>query len=232
MIEVNSENAGEIGRTIKGSAVNSPSTVRRSATIALLASAMVKVQTDVEDPTKNKQADAGRKGTYRYADLPTVLDAVRPVLVKHGLSVMQFPCEFGDQPALTTIVLHTSGEWLETTMKLRASDSSPQSVGSALTYARRYALLSLCGVAADDDDDGKAGGTKPAQQPRQEAPKATMAQQCIGAIRQCRNRDQATPIWNQFNADVEAGLFTDEEEVAINAEWDAFGKRFPKPAAK
>lgn len=168
-IGINSSNAAEVARTVAGGAVVGPATVRRSPSITALAGAMVKVQSEIEDPTKNKRADAGTK-VYRYADLPTVLDAVRPVLARHGLAVMQFPCELDGHAALMTLLVHgTSGEWVETVARLREVKNDPQAIGSAQTYTRRYALLALCGVAADDDDDGKAGST-PAR--RQEHPPA------------------------------------------------------------
>jgi hypothetical protein len=99
----------------------------------------------------------------RYADLATVRDTVVPVMAKHGLAVMQLPCDVDGLPALTTLVVHTSGEWVETTILLRPTKNDPQGVGSALTYMRRYALQSIAGVAADDDDDGNAGSHHPAQ---------------------------------------------------------------------
>lgn len=227
MNDVNAENAAEVAKTVKGGAVVGPSTVRRSPSVTALAGAMVKVQAEIEDPTKNKKADAGKR-QYTYADLPTVLDAVRPTLVKFDLAVVQLPCECNGGPALTTILIHKSGEWIETTICLRPGDNSPQSVGSALTYARRYALLSLCGVAADDDDDGKAGG-QPAQQQRQREPQKTLAEQCYEAVVKATSRDELMGIYRHFDADVKAGKFTDAEKGNLDAAFKATGAKFPPP---
>jgi len=113
----------------------------------------------------------------KYADLATVRNAVMPTLSAHNLSVVQLPTEIESGPALTTILLHASGEWIKTTMLLRPTKGDPQGIGSALTYARRYALQSVAGVAADDDDDGgHAANAPPVQrhhQQRAEQPPTT-----------------------------------------------------------
>jgi len=125
MNPVNERNAVEVAKTVRDGAVVGPSTVRRSLSVTQLAAALVKVQQSIEDPTKNKKAEAGTRGSYRYADLPTVLDAVRPVLTANGFAVSQLPCECDGEPSLTTLVVHTSGEWLETTIKLRPTAQRP-----------------------------------------------------------------------------------------------------------
>jgi hypothetical protein len=137
-------------------------TVRRSDALGKLTDALVKAQAEMRNPPKDSVNPHFKS---RYADLATVRDAILPVLNRHGLAVLQLPCEIGDAAALTTVLSHTSGEWVETTMRLRPVKGDPQSVGSALTYARRYTLQSLAGVAAEDDDDGGAAGRTPARVP-------------------------------------------------------------------
>jgi hypothetical protein len=161
-IRVDSSNAGEAAKAVAARRQEcGPSTVRRSLTVAKLAEAMAKAQADMPNPPKDSVNPHFKS---RYADLATVRDTVTPHLTKHGLAVIQLPCELDDHPALTTILTHTSGEWVETTIRLRPGKLDPQGVGSALTYARRYALQSVCGVAAEDDDDGNQG-SQPARQP-------------------------------------------------------------------
>lgn len=233
MNEVNEHNASEVAKTVRGGALCGPSTVRRSPSITALASAMVKVQSEIEDPTKNRQADRGRGGTYRYADLPTVLDSVRPVLVKHGLTVMQFPCELGESPALTTLLVHCSGDWLETTMRIRPGDSSPQSVGSALTYARRYALLSLCGVAADDDDDGKAASQPSRRQQPEHAPEPVDVKavaRFVGLFAKVTDEAGYKSVCEQIAAGVQAGGINAATRQALREPAQSTLARLQQPA--
>jgi uncharacterized protein (DUF3820 family) len=92
-----------------------------------------------------------------YASLGGVVGAVRPVLNKHGLVYAQLPTHLGGLPALRTVVIHAeSGEELESVMPLILPKQDPQGYGSALTYARRYALLSILGLVGDEDDDANA----------------------------------------------------------------------------
>ncbi len=103
----------------------------------------------------------------KYADLGSVWDAVRDALSANKLSVCQLPDHIGQEPALTTMLIHASGQWISATYPLMVTDKdhTPQGYGSALTYARRYGLSALLGVIADTDDDGNAasGRGKPTQ---------------------------------------------------------------------
>lgn len=170
MVNVDSKNAAVAAVAVRnGDHLPGPATVRRSPTLGKLAEGLVKVQSAIDDPKKNRKADAGAK-QYRYADLPTVLDAIREALPDTGLAFLQLPCELDGQPAVMTLLTHTSGEFVETIALLRPQQAGPQAVGSALSYARRYALLSLFGIAAEDDD-GKAA-MPPQRPPAAAAPPA------------------------------------------------------------
>ena len=117
--------------------------------------------------TKRSTADTGTYA-YRYADLAAVLDVVRPALAAHGLAVVQTVDVGDDVVAVRSTVVHTSGEWLSfPPLSLPVRTASAQAVGSGITYARRYSLLALLGVATDDDDGASA--TSP---PKRTAPRA------------------------------------------------------------
>jgi hypothetical protein len=103
----------------------------------------------------------------KYLSLEALLGEVLPVLNKHGLALIQLPSfvytsgALAAVPALTTRLVHDeSGESIETTMLLLASKSDPQGQGSAITYARRYSLMSMLGLSADEDDDGNAASSQ------------------------------------------------------------------------
>lgn len=124
-----------------------------SASIVNLAKALVAVQSHIE-PVKKDAANPFFKS--KYADLATVWDAVREPLAKNGLSVLQEPGTDGDRAALTTTLLHTSGEYTRSRMSVPVAKQDPQGYGSAITYMRRYALQSVLGVAPEDDDGNAA----------------------------------------------------------------------------
>lgn len=131
-----------------------------SASIGKLAGALAKAQGAFEAIGKTRTVEVrSEKGSYKfdYAPLDEVLRAVRPHLASNGLSFTQLVS--GDAPRkLTTVLLHESGEWLSTTTLLPATQGGrAQELGSTITYMRRYTLLSLLGVVADEDDDGNAG---------------------------------------------------------------------------
>lgn len=99
----------------------------------------------------------------KYAPLDEIMKRAQPVLTKHGLSIMQLPSSLEGQPALTTIVLHTSGELLQATTPLLLAKDDPQGLGSAITYMRRYAYTAALGIVIDEDDDGnRASAPRPA----------------------------------------------------------------------
>ena len=124
-----------------------------------LFAALAKVQGAIE---------GARKGTdnpffkSKYADLASVWDACREQLSANGFAVIQRPV--GDDPqivVLETILGHESGEWISGTLTMKPVKADPQGIGSCITYARRYALASMVGVAPEDDDGNAASKGTP-----------------------------------------------------------------------
>lgn len=96
----------------------------------------------------------------KYADLDTIITHIKPFLTKNHLAFSQLP----DGKGLKTILMHESGETIEATMELVIKEQTPQSQGSSLTYARRYALSAILGLSTDEDDDGNGATPKTAPQ--------------------------------------------------------------------
>ena len=94
----------------------------------------------------------------RYASLASILEAIAIPLSDSALVVLQFP----DGDGLTTRLQHISGEYMQATAPLRAVQQTPQALGSALTYARRYALCAMLSLVVDDDDGQAASAPAPA----------------------------------------------------------------------
>lgn len=98
----------------------------------------------------------------KYADLGAVVDACFPALNAHGIAVIQTMTESEFGRAVVTKFLHGSGDVLECAVPLLLGKQDMQGLGSAMTYARRYGLMALAGIAPEDDDGNAAAGTGPA----------------------------------------------------------------------
>jgi len=97
----------------------------------------------------------------KYADLPAVWDALHSFRVE-GIVATQSPMEGPDgYIVLETQLTHTSGQWLRSRLKMRVGKDDPQGYGSAITYARRYALGAMTGLVTEEDDDGNAASPQP-----------------------------------------------------------------------
>ena len=121
--------------------------------------ALHNVQQELEIIAKDDIAKIqGQKAnyTYKFTGYPKIWLAVKPLLKKYDLTVIQTPSanndgQYGDY--LITTIFHSSGEWIQDSMRLVITRDDPQGFGSAVTFARRYALSSMLGVVTDDDND-------------------------------------------------------------------------------
>ena len=146
-------------------------TMTRSESLDQLATALAKAQGQLEGAKKGSENPHFRS---KYADLASVVDALRGPLSENGLAYLQLPydCD-GDRVGMTTLLLHTSGQWIASTFSLPVPKADVQGYGSALTYLRRYGLQSLVGLEAEDDDGNAAVESqvrKPWRAPRKPAP--------------------------------------------------------------
>lgn len=128
----------------------------RSESIKELATALSKCQGKMESASKDA---ANPFFKSRYATLAAVWDACREPMAANGLSVVQLPEVSEECVKLETILMHTSGEYISSTLVMRPVKNDPQGLGSCITYARRYALASVVGVSPEDDDGN--GATMP-----------------------------------------------------------------------
>ena len=136
---------------------------RASESISAIATALAKAQVELANPEKSLTATIavpGQRGgdrTFRYAPLSSGLDIVRKSLGRHEIATVQttaIDTEAG-LVRLTTMLAHSSGEWISSEWPVCpvTETANPQRMGSALTYARRYALFTLVGIAGEDDLD-------------------------------------------------------------------------------
>ena len=130
--------------------------MQKSEEIKDLASALAKAQGQMKAAIKD-QSNPFYKS--RYADLASVVEAIKAPLSENGLSYTQLTDVDEGGVYVETILLHSSGQWIMGRLKMPvAKANDPQSLGSAITYCRRYALQSLCGIPSDDDDGNAATG--------------------------------------------------------------------------
>lgn len=128
--------------------------MNRSESIKELAKALAIAQSDIKGAIKDKSNDFYNSD---YADLASCIEASRGPLTKNGLSVVQLVETVNDKMYLTTILMHFSGEFIESSTEVATTKKDAQGYGSAITYFRRYCYNAMVGVApVGDDDDGNA----------------------------------------------------------------------------
>jgi len=152
----------------------------QSESIGELAKALCKFQGEIRGYKEDSSNPFFRS---QYGDLTSVWAAIREPLTKHGLSVVQTLADPGCmqvpgdaknvQPiCIVTTLYHTSGEWVKGTLRLVPDKPGPQAAGSAITYARRYSLAAIVGIAPEDDDAENATDHQSARQEKQKAVQA------------------------------------------------------------
>lgn len=132
----------------------------RSEEIDQLATALAVAQGVLHGAVKdsiNPAFGAARK----YADLSSCWDACRKPLSDNGLAVMQAVSATGPAVTVTTILTHKSGQFVSSSLTMTSEKSTPQGIGGAITYGRRYALCAMVGIAPEDDDGNEASGIDP-----------------------------------------------------------------------
>lgn len=127
----------------------------RSETIGKLSEALSKAQ-GVMEAAKKDSINPHFKN--KYADLAAVIEAIKEPLSQHGLSYTQTFIEENEKTSLMTTLMHVSGEWIQSKLKLIVIKNDMQGLGSAITYARRYSLSSIAGLTQDDDDGERSTG--------------------------------------------------------------------------
>lgn len=188
-----------------------------------LAQAMALAFAEIESATKSTAGQVGRQ-VYKYADLTSVIEAIKPALVKHNLFFTQHavPNERGAQ--IETVLHHANGERFALgSLFVPSAADNAQAFGSALTYARRYALVTAFGVPVEDDD-GKAATASPPTPKQEAAPKKPVAhsalqtevRQFVHELQGCGDADEL----NAFLATPDALRIVREVQEKLPHWWD------------
>lgn len=143
-------------------------TVQQNIEAATLTSAMAAAFAEIEGATKSTAGQVGQQ-KYKYADLTSVIEAIKPALIKHSLFFTQHPEPSDKGVCVETVLHHAGGEHMSLgKLFVPANKNDAQGYGSALTYCRRYALVTAFGVPVEDDD-GNAAVNAQKTQPKQQA---------------------------------------------------------------
>lgn len=161
--------------------------------IAELAQALTTAQAELKNPYNTADNPFYKS---KYAPLPDVLNIVRPILAKHGLSIIQTPKGEGTLIGVETLILHSSGQYiLCEPYFLPLVKSDAQAAGGAVTYARRYALNAVLGISGEEDDDAnQASGKQDIGKPRgmqaqNEPPAPLICLKCGKEIKAVKGKD-------------------------------------------
>ena len=145
--------------------------MKQSESITDLATALCLAQAEMGGAVKDSNNPFFKSS---YADLTSVIKVIKQPFANHGLSFVQLPVtsDGGKGVGVSTMLMHNSGQWIQNEYLLPMDKITPQGAGSAITYARRYALQSLVGIPAVDDDSEMAMyRNSPPPAPVKEAPK-------------------------------------------------------------
>lgn len=128
--------------------------MKKSESIIELAKALSAFQGEVKQPMKDKDNPFFKS---KYVPLENVVEAITEISAKHGLSFIQLPTNLEDKVGIATLLMHSSGEWIETEpIYAKPAKNDAQATGSVITYLKRYSLAAVFGITSDEDDDGNS----------------------------------------------------------------------------
>jgi ERF superfamily len=196
-----------------------PRKMKTSEAINEISAALAKAQGEIANPAKDAQNPHFRSS---YADLASGVNAIRSPLAKHGLAYLQATRLDGEILMVDTRISHVSGQWIESEFPACRFPAKPQEVGSALTYARRYALFALIGIAGEDDDGNAANANetparKPPVKPAGEFFDVDTSQvtrdTILFAIDLCSSEDELRKLWMEQAPNIKKLHAADREAV-------------------
>jgi hypothetical protein len=193
--------------------------VKHSETLGEIAPALVSALAEIGGAKKGK---VNPQFKSRYADLESVILASKDILAENGLALVQFPTDcVGGVLHLETVFIHKSGEWIGAEMGIALGKIDPQGVGSALTYARRYAQMAALNMPAVDDD-GEAAMGRRGISPEPAGPDFPGAEGVKGRSSYAVKKEDGGARFNEIKAEIEGltsmtevGLFIKERTAEI-----------------
>jgi hypothetical protein len=197
--------------------------MRTSEQINELAKALAAAQGEMKNATLNKVNPHFKS---KYADLAMIRDTVTPALSKHGIAVVQGTDTEENTIVVFTRLIHSSGQWIESRFPIPYD--KPQTMGSGITYGRRYTLSAVANIAADEDDDGNASNDKAVEKPKQYDHNPLVRKACdemvkaIRRIEQVGNLESLREFWeDKANAETFKSLPAGYKDAVLEAKEEA-----------
>jgi hypothetical protein len=179
--------------------------MNKSESIKELSAALAKAQSEMSNPKKNADNPFFKS---QYADLAEVINVSKPVLARHGLSIIQLPGFDDGLVTVETILAHESGEWVSGVMSMMPVKHDPQGLGSCVSYIRRYSLAAVAGLAQEDDDANTATHPvtpNPPAAKRKAPPKTkTGKDEVLTQLKGMTNMDAITSLWRSLDEATQA----------------------------
>ena len=189
--------------------------MNKSNSIKEIATALSKAQGEFQNTKKEKVNPFFGK---KYADLAALWDTCRPVLSKHGLSLLQGVSSNENNVTITTLLMHNSGEWIESELGLHADQPTPQRMGSAITYGRRYSLSAMLGLAADEDDDGNEASKENGKKKQQKKTDPPPQKKATGTTNPLPKDAARQKIVDEIGSVLTDKVFNAEDRIKVKAE--------------
>ena len=177
----------------------------QAGAMSALYEALAKAQSGMGALAKDAKGNFGK-----YATLASVIEVVLPPLSEQGIAVIQMPETSADGMTLITLLCHKAGGVIRTELTMKPAQNTPQGIGSTITYARRYSLMAIAGVAPDDDD-GTAGSAVAKTQ--QAAPTKTTADsrafftRIVGMVRNAPDVDELESLFKANRQEIDADKY-------------------------
>jgi len=188
----------------------------QSENIGDLAAALAKAQAEVGTVHKDS---ANPFFKSNYASLAAVWEATRPILSKHGLSVVQLPSHDESGYYVETMLMHGSGQWIKSRTYMKPAKDDPQGIGSLISYARRYALQAVTMVCPDDDDGEAAmGRNAPAQKPVESPKPVQKVEPAKPQEKKPTEAPKAKEVASKFNGENHQALFQELMKLGYTPE--------------
>ena len=206
-----------------------------------VAKALVSAAAEIKNVKKDTQGFG-----YKYATLDSILEMIRPVLAKNKLTIIQGEDIVDSMIVVQTILMHESGEYIETISKAPYIElkgmNSYQSLGAGITYLRRYAISSLLGIASEEDTDANVKAPQQTQYQKKSQPQAQP--QKPNQTQQVQNQGQSKPDLKQLGIEiisqgnmlvaqenVQGAIFQNKEVLKqMGFKWNGQNKSWVKPA--
>lgn len=195
----------------------------QSESINELAAALSAAQTELRNAIKDADNPYFKS---KYVDLAGLWDTIRGPLTSQGLAVSQTTTTSAEgHPVIVTTLMHKSGQWIKGELMMRPVKNDPQAVGSAITYARRYALQSIIGVAAEEDDDANRASGREVKKGKEQqletaVDKPAVDQKAKQLLDNCKTLEELADAWKVLTPKQRstAGAYKDSLKAKLSGE--------------